>query len=167
MYTITYDFDETTGKMSNWKCVKKESKTVNSNGKPVIEVGENKLIISPEALTLIGAKSGERISINYIQKSNEITIPVIGKSEVFSDERAGNKLTLSNTVSFKGKQRTILLEYGTVFSLSSEIKPGMFQLTSVSEDSSTELSSEELKPEMSELTDDMIENFDELDNLPF
>lgn len=167
MYTITYDFDETTGKMSNWKCVKKESKTTNSNGKPVIEVGENKIIISPEALALIGAKSGERISINYIQKSNELTIPVIGKSEVFSDERAGNKLTLSNTVSFKGKQRTILLEYGTVFVLGSELRPGMFQLTSVNEDSSAELASEELKSEVKDLTDDMLENFDELDSLPF
>ena len=47
----------------------------------------------------------------------EETFPVIGKSELFTDSTGGNRLTKSNTVSFRGTQREILLEYGKSFKL--------------------------------------------------
>lgn len=94
---------------------------------PIIEVSDNKLIISPRAKELISAKYGDRIAVNYIQVNNEITIPVIGKAEVFADPNSGNKLTKSNTISFKGIQKTILTKYGQLFEIE-EYKPGMFKM---------------------------------------
>jgi hypothetical protein len=165
MFKISFNFDEANKTISNLKCeeITQERKIV-SNGKPIVEVGENKLIISPEALRLINATAGDRITVNYIQKSKELTIPVIGKSEIFSDSDAGNKLTKSNTVSFKGKQRTILLEYGSVFTLTETHKNGMCQLISTNEDDSPEVTELEI-PDME--IEEMTDNFENLDELPF
>ena len=165
MFKISFNFDEVNKTISNLKCeeIAQERKIV-SNGKPIVEVGENKLIISPEALRLINATPGDRITVNYIQKSKELTIPVIGKAEIFSDPDAGNKLTKSNTVSFKGKQRTILLEYGSVFTLTETHKKGMCQLVSTNEDDSPEVTELEI-PDME--IEEMTDNFENLDELPF
>lgn len=165
MFKISFNFDETNKTISNLKCeqISQERKIV-SNGLPIVEVGENKLIISPEALSLINVNPGDRVSVNYIQKSKELTIPVIGKSELFADQDAGNKLTKSNTVSFKGKQRTILLEYGSIFNLKETNKKGVYQLISTNEDNSPELTDIEIPvEEIEEITD----NFENLDELPF
>lgn len=165
MFKISFNFDETSKTISNLKCeqISQERKIV-SNGLPIVEVGENKLIISPEALSLINVNPGDRVSVNYIQKSKELTIPVIGKSELFADQDAGNKLTKSNTVSFKGKQRTILLEYGSIFNLKETNKKGVYQLISTNEDNSPELTDIEIPvEEIEEITD----NFENLDELPF
>lgn len=166
MLKISFEFDENTKSVSNLKCEVLNKEHINSNGKPVIEVGDNKLIISPEAISLLGAVPGDRISINYAQKSNELTIPLIGKSEIFADREAGNKLTKSNTVSFKGKQRTLLLEYGSIFTMEKSTTPGMFYLKPSTDDDSTELSSPELVPEM-EITEEEFDKLDNIDNLPF
>jgi hypothetical protein len=166
MFKITFEFDENLKTIHNLKCeeITPSKVRVNSNGQPIVEVGENKLIISPEAVAMIGATAGDRISIAYIQKSKELTIPVIGKSEIFADKDAGNKLTKSSTVSFKGKQRTMLLEYGSIFKLEPSSKENVFNLIAITEDSSPELSSDDLKDETVDLE---IDNFDELDKLPF
>jgi hypothetical protein len=82
-----------------------------------VEVKENKLVISPKAVTLLGCIAGDRISVQYYQESKEVTFPVIGRSSVFADEDNGNKLTKSNTVSFKGFQHELLLRYGNIFTL--------------------------------------------------
>lgn len=75
----------------------------------------------------MSANYGDRIAVNYVQKTNELTFPVIGKSEIFCDPNAGNKITKSNTVLFKGTQKDLLLKYGQKFELE-EYKPGMFKL---------------------------------------
>ena len=169
MFKISFDFNEETQKVSNFKCesVNNKPKAVNSNGEPIIEVADNKLIISPEALNLIEAVAGDRIAINYKQVSKELTYPIIGKSDKFADKESGNVLSKSNTVSYRGKQRTMLLEYGCIFKLDSAIKDGVYKMTPVNDDSSTELASEDLKEEVAELSDDVLDNFDELDVLPF
>lgn len=95
-----------------------------------IEVLENKLLFSTDAITKLGIVPGDRISINYVQQSIGNTFPVIGKSEVFVGREAGNKLTKSNTVSFRGRQHDILLEYGSKFALA-EYKPQIFILTKI------------------------------------
>ena len=43
------------------------------------------------------------------------TFPIIGREELF--EGSGNRLTKSNTISYRGEQNTILREYGTCFKL--------------------------------------------------
>ena len=82
-----------------------------------VTVADNKLILSKEAVKALGGVAGDRITINYWTVNSETTFPVIGKSECFGDPTGGNRLTKSNTVSFRGMQRDILLEYGSFFKL--------------------------------------------------
>lgn len=93
---------------------------------PLIKLEENKLVISDNAITILQVKPGSRISINYIQ-SKQSAMPVIGRSEVFFDPNAGNMLTRSNTVSFKGMQQSMLAQFGSMFEIR-EYKVGMFQM---------------------------------------
>ena len=74
----------------------------------MLKLDENKLILSPELVMLLQANPGDKISIEYSTKDGKL-VPVILKSE------RGNVLTKSNTVSFKGKQRESLLQFGTIF----------------------------------------------------
>lgn len=82
-----------------------------------VTVADNKLVLSKEAVKALGGVAGDRIAVNYWTVDNETTFPVIGKSECFGDSTGGNRLTKSNTVSFRGVQRDILLEYGSFFKL--------------------------------------------------
>ena len=82
-----------------------------------VTVADNKLVLSKEAVKALGGVAGDRITINYWTVDSETTFPVIGKSECFGDSTGGNRLTKSNTVSFRGTQRDILLEYGSFFKL--------------------------------------------------
>lgn len=82
-----------------------------------LAVLENKLMLSQEAVDILEASAGDRIAINYVQVTNQETFPVIGKSDAFVDPNSGNKLTKSNTVSFRGIQRDMLSKYGTNFNL--------------------------------------------------
>ena len=82
-----------------------------------VTVANNKLVLSKEAVKALGGVAGDRITINYWTVDSETTFPVIGKSECFGDSTGGNRLTKSNTVSFRGTQRDILLEYGSFFKL--------------------------------------------------
>lgn len=82
-----------------------------------IKVENNRLVLSSEAIKALNAIVGDRITINYWNINKETTFPLIGKSELFSDPTNGNKLTKSNTVSYRGTQNKILKEYGSLFKL--------------------------------------------------
>lgn len=131
MLKISFDFDETTNSVTNVKVVKTASKFENLD-LPIVELGDSKLIISPKAIELLSAQIGDRISVNYIQESNELTFPVIGKSEMFTDKDAGNKLAKTNTVSFRGSQKTCLSNYGRLFKLQ-EQRPGVYKMIKIEE----------------------------------
>jgi hypothetical protein len=146
MLKISFDFDETTNSVTNVKVVKTASKFENLD-LPIVELGDSKLIMSPKAIELLSAQIGDRISVNYIQKNNELTFPVIGKSEVFTDKEAGNKLSKTNTVSFRGSQKTCLSQYGNLFKLEA-LRPGVFKMVKIEE---SELS--EVDPEFKEETE--------------
>ena len=127
MLTISFDFDETTKKVQNLKVVSLEP------GLPTVQALENKLQLSQAAIELIGAKSGDRLAINYWTVNNKETFPLIGKSEVFTDEDAGTKLTKSRTLSYRGQQMDVLKMYGDNFRIE-PFKEGMFKLVSIKED---------------------------------
>lgn len=131
MLRISFDFDIETQAVTNIKVISKSSKYDNID-LPIIEVGDNKLIMSPKAIELMSVHYGDRIAVNYIQENNEVTFPIIGKADVFADPNAGNKLSKSNTVSFKGTQRTILTKYGQLFKIEG-YRPGMFRMDSINE----------------------------------
>lgn len=128
MFTISFNFDETTRKISNLHVVPvKKSNPISEN---YVEVQDNKLKFGKDSIKLLEANSGDRIQVNYWTVNNQETFPVIGKSEIFTDKDGGNALTKSNTVSFRGNQRTVLLEYGNLFELE-DFKPGMFKLVPI------------------------------------
>lgn len=85
----------------------------------ILKVLNNKLQISNKAKDLLKVSVGDRLEVAFWTENNQSTFPLIGKSKVFTDELNGNVLTKSNTISFRGQQRDILLEYGSMF----EIKP--------------------------------------------
>lgn len=127
MFNIQFNFDPESSKITNLKVVK-----VNiPKNDPIVSVDDNKLILSKDATELIQAVAGDRITVNYWTQDSETTFPVIGKSEVFSDKDGGNRLTKSNTVSFRGSQRDILLEYGKFFKLEPFNK--YYKMVSISE----------------------------------
>lgn len=131
MLKISFDFNEESQTVSNVKVTKTAAK-YDDIDLPIIEVSESKLIFSPQAISTMCLASGDRISVNYIQKNNELTFPVIGKSEVFADSDSGNKLSKSNTVLFRGTQNTILTKYGKLFKLE-YLKSNMFKLVAIQE----------------------------------
>lgn len=126
MFTISFDFDETTKKIKNLKVVSIEP------GLPTVQALENKLQLSPSAIELIGVKAGDRLSINYWTVNNRETFPLIGKAETFNEE--GTKLTKSNTISYRGQQMEVLNMYGSNFTIE-PFKEGMFKLVPIKEDS--------------------------------
>ena len=128
MFTISFNFDETTKKVTNVKVVSVDKSIPTSDN--YLEVLDNKIKLGQDAIKLLEATSGDRIQVNYWTVNNQETFPVIGKSEIFTDKDGGNALTKSNTVSFRGNQRTVLLEYGNMFELE-DFKPGMFKLVPI------------------------------------
>lgn len=127
MLKISFDLDEITKKISNLKVVSISNEVLES---ATIEVLDNKLKLSKAAVDMLGASANDKVTINYWTVDNELTFPVIGKAEAFTDSDGGNRLTRSNTISYRGQQRDILLEYGSLFTLES-FKDGIFKLNKV------------------------------------
>lgn len=127
MLKISFDLDEVTKKISNLKVVSISNEVLES---ATIEVLDNKLKLSKAAVDMLGAAANDKVTINYWTVDNELTFPVIGKAEAFTDSDGGNRLTRSNTISYRGQQRDILLEYGSLFTLES-FKDGIFKLNKV------------------------------------
>lgn len=69
---------------------------------------DSRLVLESSLIDLLQAQVGDRIQIEYTEKDFEI-VPIILKSD------GGNKLTKSNTVSFRGKANSTLSSYGTKF----------------------------------------------------
>lgn len=126
MIQISFNYNEDTNTVNN--VVVRNLTSTKTNNRATVEVKENKLVISPKAIGLIGCIVGDRISVQYYQDNPELTFPVIGLSSVFADPETGNKLTKSNTVSFKGFQKDVLLRYGSEFILE-EFQPGIYKMT--------------------------------------
>lgn len=136
MFKISFDFDEVSQKVTNIKVESKKSVQKAFD----LEVEENKLCLTSDALNKLGATIGDRLSINYWTVDNETTYPIISKSEVFTDGESGNKLTGKGTISFKGQQRTSLLKFGNLFEFgqfidkSGHVRNNVFVLKPVKDD---------------------------------
>lgn len=125
MINISFNYHEDTNTIDN--IVIRNYKSFPKEIDPIVEIKENKLVLSPKAISMLQSVHGDRISINYVQNGNELTFPIIGKSSVFADQDSGNRLTKSNTVSFRGFQRDLLLKYGNIFILE-EFRDNIFRL---------------------------------------
>lgn len=167
MFKISFDFDEVTQKVSNLKV---ESHTA-SVKEFDMEVEENKLVLTSEAVRKLNAVAGDRLSVNYWTVNNETTYPIISKSDVFTDGASGNKLTGKGTISFKGQQRTSLLNFGNLFKFTEftdkqgNIRNDVFVLTPIENKklSDDEVSLKQEKEIVEELNSDRVE--DEIDSI--
>lgn len=155
MFTISFNFDETTKKVSNLK-VTMVDETVPPD-ENYISVQDNKLKFGQDALSLLNVSSGDRIQVTYWTVNNQETFPVIGKSEIFTDKDGGNALTKSGTMSFRGNQRTVLLEYGDLFKVE-PFKEGIFKLVPIiSEEENLDQEKKELD-NLNSVDDDLFED---------
>lgn len=71
-------------------------------------IKDNKLILSDNLLLLLSAKTNDRINIGYIDIKGTI-YPIININE------NGNILNKNKSVSFRGKQKELLEQFGSVF----------------------------------------------------
>jgi hypothetical protein len=83
---------------------------------------DGKLILSEETVELLGIAPDDKVFIGY-DKVGSVFKPFIG-----TDDKKGNKLTKTNTVSYRGKSNEELAAYGSVFTLSKGKHEGTFYL---------------------------------------
>lgn len=172
MFNISFDFDEVTQKItnivvsSNGQVTTRSKRKKVNGGKAILELDENKIILSDSLVTALGVEAGTRVTISYYTIDNQNTIPLIGKSELFLDKETGNKLTKSNTVSFKGIQREVLSKYGSMFTIEPwDKKEGAFVLIPITSEDEVISANEEINEELvteKEFLNDL--NTDELDS---
>lgn len=137
---VSFNYDPETDAISDMKCmidgIEKKKKTTRKAKEIVAEEGgqalmtlePNKLVFNANSVLLMGLEYEDRIVIKY-DKKDKVVFPIIGKDTSFDEEGTGNKVTKSNTVTYKGKANTILEEYGTEFAFE-EYKEGIWKLIS-------------------------------------
>lgn len=162
-----YDVNETTGEIiyigkdeikvdteKKSTSTKKSSNKIDNNAEPLVTLETNKLVLTQGAVDLLSVCEDCRIDIKYDKKGN----PLIGTDQAFGT-KSGNKLTKSNTVSFRGAANTKLSGFGNIFKLDPTKDDGIFYLVGDKNPHVTEIP-EELIDIESELD---IENLDDLD----
>ena len=119
---------------------KKTSTKVDANPDPIITLDPNKLILTQGAVDLLQVCPDCRIDIKY-KKKGKSTVPVIGTDSAFGT-KSGNKLTKTNTVSYRGAANEKLSTYGTTFTLEPTETEGIFYLKGDKELSETKVPDE-------------------------
>ena len=118
---ITIDTAEKAVKKTAVKAAK-----IEENTEPLITLDPNKLILTTGAVQILNVCPDCRIDIKY-KKRNKVSVPVVGTDTAFGT-KGGNKLTKSNTISFRGSANDKLAEFGTVFKLEPSEDEGIFYL---------------------------------------
>jgi len=108
------------------KTSSKATKKADENPEPELILEDNKYVLNTAAVELLGVEADDRIDIKF-EKKDKVRIPVIGCNTAFGTQ-GGNRLTKSNTVSYRGKNHDLLGEYGTIFSFKETDKTGIFEL---------------------------------------
>ena len=164
MLKVSFVFDENTGVVSNVKVdgYKPKAKEINAPCVDIdLEVQDNKLKLSKNALDKLNAKPDDRVSIQYWSEGIGKSVPIIGKAEAFTDRMDGNRLTKASTVAFRGEKHATLIQFGTFFNLE-EFKDGIWKLVPIKiEEEKSDLEQEEA--DEAALNDSEIQN--EIENL--
>ena len=134
-----YTVDESTGevtyigkdeiKVDTAATVKKSRSTStkkNESSEPLVTLEPNKLVLTQGAVDLLEICEDCRIDIKY-KKRDRMSVPVIGTDAAFGT-KAGNKLTKSNTVSYRGANNEKLASYGTTFTLEPTDDKGIYYM---------------------------------------
>lgn len=93
---------------------------------PKLVLEDAKYNINQAAADALGVEVGGTLHIHY-RKNGKVMAPAIGTSETLG-VKAGNKLTNSLSVSYRGANNEKLAEYGSEFEFVSTDKPGVFWL---------------------------------------
>ena len=138
-----YEVNEQTGEITyigkeeisvDTKATKSATKTstkasaakVDANPDPIITLDSNKLILTQGAVDLLQVCADCRVDIKYKKKYKK-AVPIIGTDAAFGT-KSGNKLTKSNTVSYRGAANEKLSAYGTTFKLEPTEDKGIYYL---------------------------------------
>ena len=133
-----YNVDENTGEITfigkeeitvdTVTSTKRQAKPVKveANIEPLITLDSNKLVLTTGAVDMMNICPDCRVDIKY-KKKDKVSVPVIGTDAAFGT-KGGNKLTKTNTVSFRGSANEKLAEYGSVFKLEPSEDEGIFYL---------------------------------------
>ena len=135
-----YEVDETTGEIkfigkeeitvdsakTSKSSTKKSASKIADNPEPLITLEANKLVLTKGAVDMLKPCEDCRIDIKYKKKGKKL-VPVIGTDAAFGT-KAGNKLTKTNTVSYRGAANDKLSAYGTVFRLEPTEEDGIFYM---------------------------------------
>lgn len=133
-----YNVDENTGEITfigkeeitvdTATSTKRQAKPVKveANIEPLITLDSNKLVLTTGAVDMMKICPDCRVDIKY-KKKDKASVPVIGTDAAFGT-KGGNKLTKTNTVSFRGSANEKLAEYGSVFKLEPSEDEGIFYL---------------------------------------
>lgn len=153
---VTVDTAKTASKTS------KSSSKVDNNPDPIVTLDSNKLILTQGAVDLLQVCEDCRIDIKY-EKKDKKAVPIIGTDAAFGT-KAGNKLTKSNTVSYRGAANEKLSAYGTVFRLKPTKNEGIYYLVGDKEPEETKVPDEIINIE-NELDIEMLDDINiDLDN---
>ena len=118
--------DSASTKTSKSSTTKKSTSKVDDNPEPLITLEANKLVLTQGAVDALNPCEDCRIDIKYKKKDKKL-VPVIGTDAAFGT-KAGNKLTKTNTVSYRGAANDKLSAYGTVFRLEPTEEDGIFYM---------------------------------------
>lgn len=133
-----YNVDENTGEITfigkeeitvdTATSTKRQAKPikVEANIEPLITLDSNKLVLTTGAVDMMKICPDCRVDIKY-KKKDKVSVPVIGTDAAFGT-KGGNKLTKTNTISFRGSANEKLAEYGSVFKLEPSEDEGIFYL---------------------------------------
>ena len=138
-----YEVNEQTGEITyigkeeisvDTKATKSATKTstkasaakVDANPDPIITLDSNKLILTQGAVDLLQVCADCRVDIKY-KKKDKKAVPIIGTDAAFGT-KSGNKLTKSNTVSYRGAANEKLSAYGPTFKLEPTEDKGIYYL---------------------------------------
>ncbi len=159
-----YDINEQTGEIkyigkeeikvdtaSTKRSVNKSNTKVESE--PIITLESNKLVLTQGAVDLLQICEDCRVDIKY-KKKNKKAVPIIGTDSAFGT-KGGNKLTKSNTVSYRGAANEKLSAYGTTFKLEPTEDVGIYYLVG-----------DKVQEETTDIPEEIINIEDELDIKP-
>lgn len=108
---------------------KSTSSKIEENPEPIVRLVDNKLTLTTGAMELLKVSPDDKVAVKY-NKENK---PIIGSDESFGT-KTGNRVTKSNTVSFKGDKYDRLAAFGTEFKLKPADNEGIFLMVNDKEE---------------------------------
>jgi len=144
---------------------KKSTSKVDTNLDPIVTLDTNKLILTQGAVDILNVCADCRIDIKYNKEGK----PLIGTDSAFKT-KSGNKLTKSNTVSYRGAANAKLAVFGDTFKLEPTKDEGIFLLVGNKEPLAVEIPDEiiDIENELDIMSlDDLNENSKELSDFNF